>query len=142
MRAPPIGDEHEIARLRAHAAPPCFVAHSPDRAKARKHDAARPGQEAAQPLHVAGALRIAVAEFAHHAARHLRARLRRFVKVGAVHLFPFQMALLLEDIHHRHHRGVGDAAALQERGHLLGSGAHLRHLRRTAVAPFTIAVAL
>src|ERR1017187_2770391 len=56
----------------------------------------------------------AIDEIPHHGADHPALRLGRAVDVGALHLLPVEVALLFQDLHHRHDGGVGDPAPLQQ----------------------------
>src|ERR1019366_6446854 len=56
----------------------------------------------------------AIDEIPHHGADHPALRLGRAVDVGALHLLPVEVALVFQDLHHRHDGGVGDPAPLQQ----------------------------
>jgi 2-polyprenyl-6-methoxyphenol hydroxylase-like FAD-dependent oxidoreductase len=60
------------------------------------------------------ALKDAIDEVPHHASRHLGARSRRTVGVGAVLLLLLEMSLLLQDVHDGHDAGIGNFAPLQK----------------------------
>src|SRR5215472_668932 len=61
-----------------------------------------------------GAIENAIDEFADHAANDLIFGMRGAVQEGAIPAALFQIALGFEDLHHGHHRGVSDFAALEE----------------------------
>ena len=71
-----------------------------------------PGQMQQQPA--GGAVEHAVHEIADHRTDDLLPRPRRPVDIGTVHLGLLEVALVLENLHHRHHRRVGDGALLAE----------------------------
>src|ERR1035438_10361424 len=56
----------------------------------------------------------AIDEIPHHGVDHPALRLGRAVDVGALHLLPVEVALVFQDLHHRHDGGVGDPAPLQQ----------------------------